>query len=112
MDPPQDPSKMGVGPNVYTVPWRGVQAEQVVLVADAYWPQLAGVRFRFIRHVLNTESGAQWVEVFGGPDRKQWVRAFPIHAIRILNRDKAKLAPIPEPEPEDAEPVDTTSDNG
>ena len=33
-------------------------------------------RFRFMRHVLNPESGSEWIDVVGGPKGHKQVRSF------------------------------------
>lgn len=72
-----------VGPVVRVSPWKGLQRGDVVFVADMYWPNMVGIRFQFECYAENIESGIGWVEVFGGPKGRQWVRAFPVHAIRV-----------------------------
>lgn len=72
------------GPLIKTSTYKGVKQGDTILIDDLYWPQLKGVKFKFVAYVHNVESGIGWLEVFGGPTGKQWIRSFPVHAARVV----------------------------
>lgn len=61
-----------------------VKRDDVVVCIDKYWPKFFGMKFRWLCYVHNIDSGIGWAEVYGGPTGQQWVRAFPVHALRVL----------------------------
>ena len=44
-------------------------------------------RFRFIRHIT-TETGVEWIDVYGGPKGHETIRSFRPNQIKTVHRDR------------------------
>jgi hypothetical protein len=42
--------------------------------------------FRFVRHVTNTRTGAEWLDVYGGPAGHECLRAFYAAKVTMVKR--------------------------
>lgn len=41
-------------------------------------------RFRFVKHVRNTRTGLEWIDVYGGPSGHETIRSFRPERVRTV----------------------------
>jgi hypothetical protein len=73
-----------------TEPWGDFTYDAPVKVVTEALEGKRGYRWYFRCHALNTQTGSEWIEVFGGNRKHEGLRAFAIDEVEYIKPKKKR----------------------